>query len=158
MLWVTADNSKGDFAVFGSLGLNWPLRPKQASNLHEYHYRCRATSKDCVIRAIGCRQTQATGVYVIMSGEVGIFINEDASGDPVAVLSTSDVVGEMGVIANQPRSATLRAQGEVRCLRILADDFMDLMRDNPEVSLSVLRQIVDRLTRTTQALEALKRE
>ena len=27
-----------------------------------------------------------------------------------------------------------------------------------EVSLSVLRQIVDRLTRTTQALEALKRE
>mgnify|MGYP001178833085 FL=1 len=97
-------------------------------------------------------------VYVIMSGEVGIFINEDASGDPVAVLSTSDVVGEMGVIANQPRSATLRAQGEVPCLRILADDFMDLMRDNPEVSLSVLRQIVDRLTRTTQALEALKRE
>ena len=93
-----------------------------------------------------------------MSGEVGIFINEDASGDPVAVLSASDVVGEMGVIVNQPRSATLRAQGEVRCLRILADDFMDLMRDNPEVSLSVLRQIVDRLTRTTQALEALKRE
>ena len=97
-------------------------------------------------------------VYVIMSGEVGIFINEEASGDPVAVLSTSDVVGEMGVIANQPRSATLRAQGEVRCLRILADDFMDLMRDNPEVSLSVLRQLVDRLTRTTQALDALKRE
>jgi len=93
-----------------------------------------------------------------MSGEVGIFINEDASGDPVAVLSASDVVGEMGVIANQPRSATLRAQGEVSCLRILADDFMGLMRDNPEFSLSVLRQIVDRLTRTTQALEALKRE
>ena len=97
-------------------------------------------------------------VYVIMSGEVGIFINEEASGDPVAVLATSDVVGEMGVIAKQPRSATLRAQGEVRCLRILADDFMDLMRDNPEVSLSVLRQMVDRLPRTTQALEALKRE
>jgi CRP-like cAMP-binding protein len=97
-------------------------------------------------------------VYVIMSGEVGVFINEDASGDPLAVLSTSDVVGEMGVIGNQLRSATLRAEGEVRCLRILADDFMDLIRDNPEVSLSVLRQMVDRLTRTTQALEALKRE
>ena len=66
--------------------------------------------------------------------------------------------GEMGVIAHQPRSATLRAHEEVRCLRILADDFVDLMRDNPEVSLSVLCQIVDRLTRTTQALEALKRE
>ena len=76
----------------------------------------------------------------------------------MAVLSTSDVVGEMGVIANQPRSATLRAETEVRCLSILADDFMDLMRDNPEVSLSVLRQVVDRLTRTTQAFEALKRQ
>ena len=97
-------------------------------------------------------------VYVIMSGEVGVFVSEDASGDPVAVLSTSDVVGEMGVIANQPRSASLRAETEVWCLSILADDFMDLMRDNPEVSLSVLRQVVDRLTRTTQAFEALKRE
>ena len=36
---------------------------------------------------------------MIMSGEVGIFINEDASDDPVVVLSTSDVVGEMDVIA-----------------------------------------------------------
>jgi CRP-like cAMP-binding protein len=97
-------------------------------------------------------------VYVIMSGEVGVFVSEDASGDPVAVLSTSDVVGEMGVIANQPRSATLRAETEVRCLSILADDFMDLMRDNPEVSLSVLRQVVDRPTLTTQAFEALKGE
>ena len=35
---------------------------------------------------------------------------------------------------------------------------MNLMRDNPEVSLSVLRQIVDRLTHTAQVLEALKRE
>ena len=35
---------------------------------------------------------------------------------------------------------------------------MDLIRDNPEVSLSVLRQIFDRLTRTTHVLEALKRE
>ena len=95
---------------------------------------------------------------MIVSGEVGIFINEDASDDPVVVLSTSDVVGEMGVIANQPRSATLRAKGEVRCLRSLADDVMNLPRDNPKVSFSVLRQIVDRLTCTIQVLEALKRE
>ena len=95
---------------------------------------------------------------MIMSGEVGIFINEDASDDPVVVLSTSDVVCDMDVIANPPRSATLRAQGAVRCLCILADDFMNLIRDNPEVSLSVLRQIVDRLTHTAQVLEALKRE
>ena len=95
---------------------------------------------------------------MIVSGEVGIFINEDASEDPMAGLSTSDVVGEMGVIANQPRSATLRAKGERRCLRSLADDVMNLPRDNPKVSFSVLRQIVDRLTCTIQVLEALKRE
>ena len=65
---------------------------------------------------------------------------------------------EIDVIANQPSSATLWAQGELRCLRIPSDDLMDLMRDIPEVSLSVLRQIVDLLTRNTQALEALKRE
>ena len=96
--------------------------------------------------------------YVVMSGEVSVFANLEGAGDAIASLSTNDVVGEMGVIRNGPRAATLRAKGKVRCLRILADDFMKLLKENPGVSLAVLRQLADRLGRTTEALEQLRQQ
>jgi CRP-like cAMP-binding protein len=96
--------------------------------------------------------------YVVMSGELQVFANLEADGEPLAVLGKNDVVGEMGVIRNQPRSATLKAHGPVRCLRILTDDFLDLLRDNPEVSLGVLRQMADRLALAIETVESQRRE
>lgn len=96
--------------------------------------------------------------YVVMSGEVDVFANPEGIGESIASLSTNDVVGEMGVIRSGPRAATLRAKGQVRCLRILADDFMKLLKENPGVSLAVLRQLADRLGRTTEALEHLRQQ
>ena len=100
--------------------------------------------------------SSSDSAYVSMSGQAEVFLRKEATGEPIAVLPANDLVGEMGVIGNQPRVATLRAKGQVRCLRILADDFLDLLKDNPEVSLSVLRQLVDRLTKSSQALEAMR--
>ncbi|MGA1696980.1 MAG: cyclic nucleotide-binding protein, partial [Arenicellales bacterium] len=65
---------------------------------------------------------------------------------------------EMGVIRNQPRSATLKAHGSTRCLRILADDFLNLLKDNPDVALGVLRQMADRLALAIETVESLRRE
>ncbi|MGA0344636.1 MAG: cyclic nucleotide-binding domain-containing protein, partial [Arenicellales bacterium] len=70
--------------------------------------------------------------YVIMSGELSVYANAQGDGEPIAMLGLNDVVGEMGVIRNQPRSATLKAHGSTRCLRILADDFLNLLKDNPD--------------------------
>ena len=62
----------------------------------------------------------------------------------------------MGVIGNSPRSATLKARGEVRSLRIASDDFLHLMTENPDIALDVMRQLVERLANTTRMLEAAR--
>ncbi len=73
--------------------------------------------------------------YVVMSGELQGVCEPRGGRRTACGFRQKRCGGEMGVIRNQPRSATLKAHGPVRCLRILTDDFLNLLRDNPEVSL-----------------------
>ncbi len=46
--------------------------------------------------------SSSDSAYVIMSGQVEVFLRKEATGEPIAVLPANDLVGEMGVIGNQP--------------------------------------------------------
>ena len=84
--------------------------------------------------------------YLILEGMVQIVVeNEDDSVDVIVELGINQMVGEMGVIANAPRSASIRASGEVKVLRIEADTFMNLLSENPSMSLHVMRELTDKL-------------
>ncbi len=72
----------------------------------------------------------------------------------VAVLEQNELVGEMGVISKAPRTATIRARGEVRVLRIDGDMFLDLITENPSVALDVLSQLSEKVARTHRSYEA----
>lgn len=94
--------------------------------------------------------------YVVMEGEVAVMA-DTAAGEVVAVmLSRNELVGEMGVLQNAPRSATIRAHGEVKALRITDEAFIKLLRDNPDVSLDVLRQLSVKLARSHRQFEELQ--
>ena len=57
---------------------------------------------------------------------------------------------------NGPRTVTVRAQGEVRALKIAASMFMRLVSENPEVALDVMRDLCERLAGTTHMLEGAR--
>ena len=57
----------------------------------------------------------------------------------------NDLIGEMGVISNTPRSASIRASGSAVVLRIEADAFMALLTENASMSLFVMRELSMRL-------------
>lgn len=94
--------------------------------------------------------------YVIMEGEVEVMADTEA-GEVVAVtLSKNELFGEMGVLSNAPRSASIRAKGDVKALRITDEAFLKLLRDNPEVALDVLRQLSDKLARSHKQFEDMQ--
>ncbi|MEM7406775.1 MAG: cyclic nucleotide-binding domain-containing protein [Pseudomonadota bacterium] len=94
--------------------------------------------------------------YVVMEGEVEVMA-ETGIGEVVAVtLSQNELVGEMGVLMKAPRSATIRAKGEVKALRITDEAFVKLLRDNPDVSLDVMRQLSEKLARSHRQFEDLQ--
>ena len=96
------------------------------------------------------------GAYLVLDGDVEVLVG---SGDDVAVagvLGINELVGEMGVLANAPRSATIRARGQVVALRIETDSFLDLLANNPSVSLDVMRQLSLKLALAHQRYEELQ--
>ena len=89
--------------------------------------------------------------YLVLDGTVQIVVEQDDGEiDVIVELGVNKMVGEMGVIANAPRSASIRASGPVTVLRIEADTFMDLLSENPSMSLHVMRELTDKLHKSHQ--------
>jgi len=96
--------------------------------------------------------------YVILEGEAEV-IGETGGGEfVVAVLRSNELTGEMGVIRNRPRGATVRAKTPVRALRIASEVFLGLITENPECALDVMRQLSARIDASNARLAAVQRE
>jgi CRP-like cAMP-binding protein len=100
----------------------------------------------------------ADSAYVILEGEVEIVGETNAGEFIVAVVGRNELQGEMGVITNTPRGATVRAKTAVRALRISGDVFLRLITENPECALDVMRQLCGRLNASNARLAAAQRE
>jgi CRP-like cAMP-binding protein len=93
------------------------------------------------------------GLYVIVDGGVSIIV--EGSGQ-VAVRGPGNVVGEMAVLSGRPRAATCVAVGEVLALRLLRDDFLEIMTERQAVAVGVVRVLTERLDEATQRLASMR--
>lgn len=90
---------------------------------------------------------------LILEGTVE-FIGHAGQGEfIIGTAGANQMIGEMGVLMNGPRTLTVRARDQVRVLRISAQVFLRLLSENPEVALDMMRQLCERLAATTQRLE-----
>ena len=95
--------------------------------------------------------------YVILSGSVSVIL-ESASGPlKVAQLPRGSIVGEMGVISDNPRSATIEAAEPTEALKIRKDLFFDLLGEFPQIAIAVMRDIAIRLENTNARLAAFQK-
>ncbi len=98
------------------------------------------------------------GLYIILTGKVKI-IKQTVSGEEleVALLGPGDFFGEMSVLDDAPRSASVIAVDDTECLVLAAWDFNAKMKMNPEMALQVLPVVVKRFRETNDKLLALSR-
>lgn len=89
--------------------------------------------------------------YVILSGEVRVCVAQGKSypGVEVARLQVNEIVGEVALLSNKLRTATVLALGEVEVLRISKEIF-DLIMHNRQVNLGVMEMLIDRLTQSNK--------
>ncbi len=97
----------------------------------------------------------STLAYLIWSGRVEV-LKETATGTTcLAVLGKDDFFGEMGVIDDQPRSASARAMDDVVCSAIDKSEFLDMLLHRPQDSLELLKVFFDRLRTANRRLAGL---
>ncbi len=95
--------------------------------------------------------------YVIMDGAVDI-ITETESGPIVTdTLRQNQLIGELGLLNSTPRIATLVANGDLQAMKITAEIFFRVLRENSEVALDVIRMLSDRLSRSHARVETLQK-
>jgi CRP-like cAMP-binding protein len=95
--------------------------------------------------------------FIILAGTGDILV--DAGGSDkrkVAEIKKNDVVGEMALLTEMPRTATVVASDEVAALRISKDNFFRILQEFPEVSLEMMRVLARRLERTTHDLAVVR--
>ena len=95
---------------------------------------------------------------MIIEGEVEILGETPAGEFIVAVVGRNELQGEMGVITNTPRGATVRAKTPVRALRIAADVFLRLLTENPGCALHVMRELSARVVAGNARVAAALRD
>ena len=84
-------------------------------------------------------------LYIVVNGTLRVIQERDGSEHELALRTAGDVVGEMSLITQSPRIASLVAAGDVRTLRIGHREFGTILRERPSVGLAVMRVLATRL-------------
>ena len=85
-----------------------------------------------------------TALYVVLSGRARV----ERGGQAIGQLGTGDFFGELALIEEHPRSATVVASEETDCLLFPAWEFSALLEEHPEVAVPILRVLIRRLHRS----------
>jgi CRP/FNR family cyclic AMP-dependent transcriptional regulator len=92
-------------------------------------------------------------VYIIRSGKVGISIGEDpASKEFITILGERECFGEMGVLDDEPRSATVHVIEDAVLLVLEKSKLRGLIATYPELSLGIMRSLTGRLREANRRL------
>ena len=92
--------------------------------------------------------------YLIQSGTVDVVVNKDGEDVVVGTLEAGQLVGEMALIDNQPRSAAARAQGPTTCVLVSKEEFQKRIDKADPLTRAILKMLVDRLRKATSSQEA----
>lgn len=90
--------------------------------------------------------------YIIVDGEAKVIVDTDDGELEVASLGRNDFVGEIAILCDVPRTATVKATAKTVTLRITKDLFFRLVTEFPEMSVEIMRELAARLEHTTQQL------
>lgn len=84
-------------------------------------------------------------MHIVVSGEIRVVLGAEREQQEVARRRPGESVGEMAVVSEEPRMASLVADGDVRTLSIDRSRFHRILKERPEASLAVMRVLCERL-------------
>jgi len=96
-------------------------------------------------------------LYIVKNGKVNVLKRNSSGADSVLVsLGKGAVIGDMAIIDDQPRSASIATIQETTFLILTKDDFRNLLADVPEISFQILKMTTERLRATNVHLKELE--
>ena len=93
------------------------------------------------------------GQYIVLQGQVGtgLYVVVDGAArvlrgtEEIATVGPGDFFGELSVIDQMPRNASVQAAESTRCLAVASWDLLDLVETDPKFALNLIKGLVIRL-------------
>jgi len=90
--------------------------------------------------------------YVIIDGTVEISVPTPSGPIVINEMSKNDLLGEIAIVGEVPRTATAKALTKLETLKISKELFMKIIRENPDAAAELIRILAARLASTTSQL------
>jgi diguanylate cyclase (GGDEF)-like protein len=147
---VSGDNRTRCASLLAAVPLFRPLTAEQRDVLLDSATEQTFTAGHVLIR----ESDPPDRLFVILSGRVRVL--EVAPDSPVELivgeLGEGEILGELSVLRNQPRSATVVAVERTHCLVISQVEFLKVLQSSAELAVSLLRTLAGRLYETDRRL------
>jgi len=83
--------------------------------------------------------------YILLGGHVEVSVETPLGSNQVAVCGPGEIIGEIAVLADMPRSATVVSRGPVRMVRLEKSALRELVLLRSELAVSIIRELSVRL-------------
>jgi CRP-like cAMP-binding protein len=87
--------------------------------------------------------SNGTAIYIVLSGQ-GRVVRD---GEAIGQVDAGDFFGELALIEEHPRSASVVAATETECLLFPAWEFTALLQEHPAIAVPIMRALIQRLHR-----------
>ncbi len=128
--------------TLASVPLLSSLDKKTLKRLSEQGKRRTYQPGEVIIR----QEAPASALYIITRGRVRVD-REATEGEPLSYLTAGDFFGELALIQDNRRSATITAVDETECILFVAWEFTALLKEHPSIAVPIMYALIERLHR-----------
>ncbi|MDJ0950081.1 MAG: cyclic nucleotide-binding domain-containing protein [Alphaproteobacteria bacterium] len=90
--------------------------------------------------------------YIVIDGEADVIIDTPSGPVTVYTAKRNDIIGEIAILCDVPRTATVKAKSNLVTLVISKDLFFRMVTEFPQMAVEIMRELAQRLEQTNLKL------
>ena len=128
------------------------LPPEQLDYLLKRTHAFNYTRNSVVIT----QGEQSNSLYIVLEGRLKVYVSDsDGRQALLAFLGKGDFFGELSLLDDEPRSASVMAMTKTRLLCLTQEGFMEFIQAHPDTLLPMLRIMAQRLRKLDETIRSL---
>ena len=140
--------------MLGNVSLFAGLQPSQLKLLAFTSQHLTFTEGDMLFS----QDDSGDAAYVVLCGKAEVIVKINGDDVVVATLGENDIVGEIAILCDVPRTASVRAATRLETLCIEKEQLLKLLKEFPAMAIDLMKVLAERLAVTTADLSAARAE
>ena len=126
--------------ILDQIDLFMPLTPEQREILRGRLVHSIYAPGEAVVE----QGAHADSLYVVESGELGVYVEDAGTSIEVGQLAAGEAFGEMALLTGAPRTATVKARTAASLYRIDKDALAPILKGNPKLAVEMSKLVAGR--------------